>query len=122
MWRLKPRESSQKGREEKMRRIRKNIHFCIKVPYRGDPSREILIQFKPVWMDRSNVKVSVWDFDYEIGTFVCPRDWYKIHEDFFKLIDQVLENYPDSHEYNLVQKRKAEFWSKIPLIYRYNKR
>lgn len=92
-----------------MRRIRKNIPFCIKIPYRGDPSRGIVIQFKAVWMDRSNVKVSVCDFDYEIGTFVCPRDWYKIHEDFFKLIDKVLEGYPDSLEYELVQKRKIEF-------------
>jgi hypothetical protein len=113
MWRLKPRESSQKGREVELRKVRKNTPYRIKNPNRHGSSRKITIQLKPVWIDNCNVKVSVWDYDFEVGTIVCPMDWYGINEAFFKLIDRVLEDYPNSYEYDLVQKRKAESKNQI---------
>jgi hypothetical protein len=108
MWRLKPKESSQKGREVKMRKARKNTPYSIKDPCSRGSNSKITIQLKPTWIDNEHVKVSVWDYDFEVGTIVCPRDWYGINEAFFKLIDRVLEDYPNSYEYDLVQERKAE--------------
>ena len=104
-----------------MRKAQKNTPYRIKDPNSRGSRSKITIQLKPVWIDNCNIKVSLWDFDFEVGTIVCPRDWYGINEAFFKLIDRVLEDYPNSYEYDLVQKRKAEFRSQIPLIYRHNK-
>lgn len=109
MWRLKPRESSQRGREVEMPKARKKATYSIKDPHSRSTSGKITIQLKPMWIETGHVKVSVMDYDFEIGTIVCPTDWYGANEAFFKLLDRVLEDYPNSHEYDLVQKRKQEF-------------
>lgn len=103
-----------------MRKTRKNTPYSIKDPNSSGSNNKITIQLKPVWIDNCNVKVSVWDYDFEVGTIVCPSDWYGINEAFFKLIDRVLEGYEDSHEYDLVQKRKAELKNQISKKHKHN--
>jgi hypothetical protein len=113
MWRLKPKGSFQKGREVEMSKARKKAPYSIKDPYSRSTSGKITIQLKPMWIEPGHVKVSVMDYDYEIGTIVCPTDWYGPNEAFFKLLDRVLEEYPNSYEFDIVQKRKAEFKNQI---------
>jgi hypothetical protein len=108
MWRLKPRESFLRGREVEMRKARKGGTYSIKDPNGRGTRGKITIQLKPMWIEPGHVKVSVLDYDFEIGTIVCPTEWYGANEAFFKLLDKVLEEYPNSYEFDLVQKRKEE--------------
>lgn len=108
MWKQRPRKSFLRGREVEMSRARKKANYSIKNPHSRSSSNKITIQLKPMWIEPGYVKVSVWDYDFEVGTIVCPTDWYGANEAFFKLLDRVLEEYPNSYEFDLVQKRKVE--------------
>ena len=92
-----------------MHKARKGGTYSIKDPNSRGTSGKITIQLKPMWIEPGHVKVSVLDYDFEIGTIVCPTEWYGANEAFFKLLDRVLEEYPNSYEFDLVQKRKEEF-------------
>jgi hypothetical protein len=96
-----------------MRKARKRATYSIKDSYIRSSGSKVTIQLKPMWIEPGHVKVSVIDYDFEIGTIVCPTEWYGANEAFFKLLDRVLEDYPNSHEYDIVQKRKAEFKNQI---------
>ena len=80
---------------------------CLKATFdsgKDTEKRKILV--KPKLISPDTVKVSLWDQDFEIGTIVCPVEWY-VDEYFFKaILDKVLMGYSRSLEFQKVHKRK----------------